>query len=207
MAHEPRLRDYLTRDEVISLLRAAKKSPRYRARNYAMILLAYRHRLRDSELVNLRMSDLDLAAGTIYCRGAASLHPMKPDEVAALEKVFRDRRLRATDYVFQSERSEKMSGSAFWRTISQAGHRAGLPVKAYAHLLRHSCGYSLANKGATCVSSRTTWGTSRFRTPCGTQRSIRPDTRGCGSAAKMSDSWSRRGSGIGRPGLAVAIDQ
>ncbi len=61
MAREARLRDYLTRDEVASLLRAAKKSSRYGARNHAMILLAYRHGLRASELVNLRVSDLGLA--------------------------------------------------------------------------------------------------------------------------------------------------
>lgn len=151
MPREPRLRDYLTRDEVASLLRSAKKSPRHGARNYAMILIAYRHGQRASEATSLRMSDLDLCTGTIYCRRAkgsrSSLHPMKPDEVAALEKVLGDRRLQATDYVFQSERSDNMSRSAFWRIVSNAGARAGLPVKTYAHLLRHSCGYFLANKG------------------------------------------------------------
>lgn len=151
MSREPRLRDYLTRDEVASLLRAAKKSPRHGVRNYAMILLAYRHGLRASELVNLRVSDLDLRTGTIYCRRAkgsrSSLHPMKPDEIAALEKVLCERELQASDYIFQSERAEKMSRSAFWRIVSNAGDRAGLPVKAYAHQLRHSCGYYLANKG------------------------------------------------------------
>ena len=151
MSNEPRLRDYLTRDEVTSLLRAAKKSPRHGARNQAMILIAYRHGLRASELVDLRVSDLDLRTGTIYCRRAkgsrSSLHPMKRDEVAALEKALRDRDLQATEYVFESERAEKMSRSAFWRIVSQAGDRAGLPVKAYAHQLRHACGYYLANKG------------------------------------------------------------
>ena len=151
MPHEQRLRDYLTRDEVASLLRAAKKSPRHGARNHAMILLAYRHGLRASEVTGLRWSDLDLSTGTIYCRRAkgsrSSLHPMKPDEVVALERVLRDRRLQATDYVFQSERAKKMSRSAFWRIVSQAGDRAGLPVRAYAHQLRHACGYYLANKG------------------------------------------------------------
>jgi site-specific recombinase XerD len=150
MPREPRLRDYLTRDEVSALLRAAKKS-RHGARNHAMILIAYRHGLRASELVNLRVSDLDLSTGTIYCRRAkgsrSSLHPMKPDEVASPEKMLRDRRPQATDYVFQSERSERMSRSAFWRIVSSAGDRAGLPVKAYAHQLRHACGYYLANKG------------------------------------------------------------
>ena len=151
MPNEPRLRDYLTRDEVAALLRSAKKSPRHGARNYAMILIAYRHGMRASELVNLRVSDVDLSSGTIYCRRAkgsrSSLHPMKTDEVAALEKVLARRELPASDYVFQSERSEKMSRSAFWRIVAKAGERAELPVKAYAHQLRHACGYYLANKG------------------------------------------------------------
>jgi integrase len=150
MSREPRLRDYLTRDEVAALLHAAKKS-RHGARNYAMILLAYRHGLRASEVTNLRVSDLDLSTGTIYCRRAknsrSSLHPMKPDEVMALEKVLRDSELQAPNYVFQSERAATMTRGAFWRIVAQAGERAGLPVNAYAHLLRHSCGYFLANKG------------------------------------------------------------
>jgi site-specific recombinase XerD len=151
MPRAQRLRDYLTRDEVASLLRAAKKGPRHRARNHAMILLAYRHGLRASEIVGLRLSDLDIATGTIYCRRAKSsrstLHPMKADEVAAVERVLRERNRQSSAYVFESDRSEKMSRSAFWRIVSQAGKRAGLPVKAYAHQLRHACGYYLANKG------------------------------------------------------------
>ena len=129
MPHEPRLRDYLTRDEVASLLRAARKSPRSGARNYAMILIAYRHGLRASETVDLRVSDLDLSAGTIYCRRAkgsrSSLHPMKADEVAALEKLLRDRGLQPTNYVFQSERTGKLCRSAFWRIVSEANSYSG----------------------------------------------------------------------------------
>jgi site-specific recombinase XerD len=151
MPREPRLRDYLTRDEVASLLRATRKSPRHAARNQAMILIAYRHGLRASEVVSLRVSDLDLHTGTIYCRRAkgsrSSLHPMKRDEVAALEKVLCDRKLQTSEFVFQSERTEKMCRSAFWRIVAQAGDRAGLSVNAYAHQLRHACGYYLANKG------------------------------------------------------------
>ena len=146
-----RLRDYLTRDEVTQLLRAAKKGPRHRARNHAMILLAYRHGLRASELVGLRVSDIDLNAATIYCRRAkgsrSTLHPMKADEVVAMERALRERKREWSAYVFASDRSERMSRSAFWRIVSQAGMRAGLPVKAYAHQLRHACGYYLANKG------------------------------------------------------------
>jgi type 1 fimbriae regulatory protein FimB len=85
-----------------------------------MMLLAYGHGLRASELVNLRVSDLDLPTGTIYCRRAkrsrSRLHPMKPEEVAGLETVLRDRKLRTSDYVFRSERAERMGGSAFWQS-------------------------------------------------------------------------------------------
>jgi site-specific recombinase XerD len=149
MSREPRLRDYLTRDEVAALLRSAKKSPRHGGRNHAMILLAYRHGLRASELVDLRVSDLNLPSRTIYCRRAknsrSSVHPMKPDEVAVLEKVLSQR--RTSEYVFQSERAGRMSRSAFWRVVADAGEQARLPLKAYAHQLRHACGYYLANKG------------------------------------------------------------
>ncbi len=151
MPIEPRLRDYLTRDEVTLLLRAAKKSPRHATRNHAMILIAYRHGLRASELVGLRLSDLDLHAGTIYCRRAkgsrSSLHPLKQDEILALEKALARRKHEDSSYVFQSERGERMTRNGFWRIVSQAGERAGLPVKTYSHMLRHSCGYFLANKG------------------------------------------------------------
>src|SRR5436190_12008106 len=104
MATEQRLRDYLTCDEVASLLRAAKKG-RHGVRNHAMILLAYRHGLRASEVTGLRVSDLDLRRGTIYCRRAknshSTRHPLKPEEVAALEKVLRttktaDERIRVS---------------------------------------------------------------------------------------------------------------
>jgi site-specific recombinase XerD len=150
MPNEQRPRDYLTRDEVASLLRTAKKS-RHGARDYAMILLAYRHGLRASELVNLRVSDLDLHAGTIYCRrakgGRKSVHPMKADEIDAVKWVLRRRKWPQSDSVFQSDRVETITRSAFWRIVSKAGKRAGLPFKAYAHQLRHGCGYYLSNKG------------------------------------------------------------
>jgi site-specific recombinase XerD len=151
MATNGRLRDYLTKREVRALLRAAKQSKRYAARNHAMILLAYRHGFRASELVELRVSDVDLRAGTIYCQrrkgSKSSVHPMRQDEIEAIGRVLRDREVRGTDYLFCSERGAKLTRNGFWRVVSEAGKRAGLPMKAYAHMLRHSTGYYLANKG------------------------------------------------------------
>jgi site-specific recombinase XerD len=151
MATNGRLRDYLTKDEVRALLRAAKRTRRYGARNHAMILLAYRHGFRASELVELRVADVDFRAGTIYCRrrkgSKSTVHPMKRDELEAIARALRDRDVDPRDYVFRSERGEKLTRYAFWRIVSEAGKRAGLPMEAYAHQLRHGCGYYLANKG------------------------------------------------------------
>lgn len=72
---------------------------------------------------------------------------MKKDELEALERVLRDREVEAGDCVFCSERGTKLTRYGFWRIVSEAGKRAGLPVKVYAHMLRHACGYYLANKG------------------------------------------------------------
>lgn len=131
MATERRLRTYLTHDEVAQLLRAAKKS-RHGARNFAMILLAYRHGLRASELVGLRWSDFDLERGTIYCPRAkdsgSTVHPLKRDEVAALERLLRQH--SASQYVFRSELAQRMSRSAFWLVVAEAGERAALPQVA-----------------------------------------------------------------------------
>ena len=79
MATNGRLRDYLTKNEVRALLRAAKQSKRYAARNHAMILLAFRHGFRASELVELRIGDVDFRAGTLFVRrrkgSKSSVHP------------------------------------------------------------------------------------------------------------------------------------
>lgn len=151
MATNGRLRDYLTKNEVRALLRAAKRTRRYGARNYAMILLAYRHGFRASELVELRVCDIDSCAATVHCRrrkgSNSSVHPMKRDELEAIERVLRDRDLDPRDHLFRSERGERLTRYAFWRIVSEAGKRAGLPMKTYAHQLRHACGYALANKG------------------------------------------------------------
>lgn len=151
MATNGRLRDYLTRDEVRALLNAARKGTRYGARNFAMILLAYRHGFRASEIVELGVADVDFRAGTIHCRrrkgSMSTVHPMKKDELEAIERVIRHRDVDARDYVFRSERGEKLTRYAFWRIVSEAGKLAGLPMKTYAHQLRHACGYALANKG------------------------------------------------------------
>ena len=156
-------------------------------RNYAMILIAYRHGLRASEVTGLRVSDIDLKRGTIYCRRAknsrSSLHPLKPDEVAALEKVLRQRKLRTSEHLFQSERAAKLSRSAFWRVVAQTGERAGMPMNVYAHQLRHyACGYCLAKQRLRFTPHPGLPGPQQTRTRCGTRPLMRGDSWDFGSA-------------------------
>jgi type 1 fimbriae regulatory protein FimB len=117
MPTDQRLRDYLTRDEVAALLGATKRT-RHGPRNHAMILRACRHGLRASEVTNLRVSDVDLERGTIYCRrtkgSRSGVHSMKSDEVAAMVKLLRDRKPVAREFVFRSERGERLTRNALW---------------------------------------------------------------------------------------------
>jgi site-specific recombinase XerD len=145
------MRDYLNENEVIELLAAAKKSPRYGLRNYLLVLFAFRHAMRISEVVDLRLSDIDIDAGRIYCRrlkgSVSNTHPMEGDEIRATRKWFRERLQTALDFVFVSERGAPLTRQAAWRIIKEAGSKAGIELEVHPHMLKHSCGFYLANRG------------------------------------------------------------
>jgi integrase len=85
-----RTREYLTETEVERLMTAAKKN-RWGHRDATMILLAYRHGLRSSELVDLRWDQVDFRSATLYVRrvkqGTPSTHPILGDELRALRRL------------------------------------------------------------------------------------------------------------------------
>jgi len=145
------LRDYLHQNEIDKLLTAAKASPRYGQRNYLLVLLALRHALRISEVVDLRIGDIDLTAGRIFCRrlkgSVSNTHPMEGDEIRATRKWLRERPEAAQDFVFLSERGSPLTRQAAWRIVKEAGELAGLDVEVHPHMLKHSCGFFLANRG------------------------------------------------------------
>jgi type 1 fimbriae regulatory protein FimB/type 1 fimbriae regulatory protein FimE len=141
----------LTTDEVNALLDAVQSSPsfRYPERDYALILLSFRHGLRASEASNLRWDAIDLKGKTIYinrCKtGTPGNHPLQPDEVEALEASHE--KFKRGCYVFQSERGTRLSEDAIASVVEKAGKLAGFSFKVHPHQLRHACGYYLANKG------------------------------------------------------------
>jgi integrase len=144
-----RTREYLTGAEVQRLTQAAKGN-RYGHRDATMVAVAYRHGLRASELVDLRWDQVDFATATLHVRrvkrGTPSTHPIPGDELRALRRLQREQ-LPASPYMFTSERGSPFTTAGFARMIERAGVEAAFVFKVHPHMLRHSCGYALANQG------------------------------------------------------------
>ena len=144
-----RTREYLTEAEVERLLRATR-SNRWAQRDATMILVAYRHGLRASELTDLRWDQVDFRTATLLVRrvkqGSPSTHPIIGDELRWLRRLQRDQEPKSP-FVFTSERGSPFTTAGFARMVERAGEQARLSFKAHPHMLRHACGFALAAKG------------------------------------------------------------
>jgi type 1 fimbriae regulatory protein FimB/type 1 fimbriae regulatory protein FimE len=144
-----RTREYLTEAEVERLIRAVKDN-RYGHRDATMILVAYRHGLRVSELVDLRWDQVDFRHGRLHVRrvkqGTPAVHPIIGDELRALRQLKREQEPRSA-FVFTSERGSPFTTAGFARMMERAGVEAKLGFQAHPHMLRHACGFALANQG------------------------------------------------------------
>ena len=146
---ELRTREYLTAAEVEKLINATKWN-RWGLRDSTMVLVAYRHGLRSSELTDLRWDQIDFNHATLAVRrvkaGTPATHPILGDELRALRRLRREQN-PPSPFVFTSERGAPFGATGFARLLERAGVAAGLPFKAHPHMLRHACGFALANKG------------------------------------------------------------
>jgi integrase len=144
-----RTREYLTEAEVERLMKAATDN-RHGHRDATMILVAYRHGLRVSELVDLRWDQVDFRTATLHVRrvkqGTPSTHPIVGDELRALRRLQREQEPRSP-FVFTSERGAPFTSAGFARMLERAGVEAKFGFKPHPHMLRHACGYALANRG------------------------------------------------------------
>jgi integrase len=143
-----RKREHLTPTEVAELIEAAR-SNRYGLRDATIILVAYRHAMRASEICGLEWAAIDFAAGVMHVRraknGKAAVHPIRGDELRALRKL--QRQAPASPFVFVSERGGPFTTESFNWLVKRAGKKAGLAFQAHAHMLRHAAGYKLAGDG------------------------------------------------------------
>ena len=118
-----RTREHLTGAEVDRLISAAKAN-RWGHRDATMILVAFRHGLRSSELVDLRWDQIDFAHAVLHVRrakkGTPATHPVVGDEMRALRKLQREQDPKSP-FVFTSERGSPFTTAGFARMVERAG--------------------------------------------------------------------------------------
>lgn len=146
---ERRSREYLTAHEVDQVIAAARQMGRHSSRDTALILLMYRHGLRVAEAVSLRWDAVNLQTGLPHVHriknGEPSVHPLRGPELRALRQLRRD--YPDTPYLFVSERGGPLTDRAVRHIVLRAGEIADLSFPIHPHMLRHACGFYLANKG------------------------------------------------------------
>jgi integrase len=144
-----RSREYLTPEEMAKLLAAVGTVGRHGVRDRTLVLIAYRHALRVSELVALRWDQMDLKAGLAHIarlkNGVPSTQPIRGPELRALREL--KRQYPDSPYLFVTERGGPMTPATVRKLIARAGVLAKLPFPIHPHMLRHSTGYKLANEG------------------------------------------------------------
>jgi type 1 fimbriae regulatory protein FimB/type 1 fimbriae regulatory protein FimE len=122
---------------------------RHRHRDRTLILTAYRHGLRVSELIALRWDQVDLKQGHLHVQrlknGTASTHPIRGPEIRALRRLKRD--YPKSPYLFVTERGGPLTASTVRKIVARAGEKAGLSFPVHPHMLRHATGFYLANQG------------------------------------------------------------
>ncbi len=146
---EYRAREHLTQAEVERLIEATTSH-----RDATMVLLAFRHGLRAAELADLRWDQVDFETGVLHVRrakaGTPATHPLTGRELRALRRLQREN--GTSTHLFMSERKAPISVDGFQKMVERTSARAKLGFQAHAHMLRHACGFKLANDG---VDTRT----------------------------------------------------
>jgi integrase len=146
---EVRVREYLTEDECRTLITTARKrGGRYGLRDALAIRMCWRHGLRVSELCGLRWDHVEWKTARLTVHRAKgsvdSTHPISGDELRELRALRRTGELGCR-FIFMNERGAPMTTSGFRKMLSTVGAACGLPT-VHPHMLRHSCGFFLADR-------------------------------------------------------------
>ena len=142
------MRKYLTASEVEKLWAAANRG-RYPDRDRLVILLLFRHGLRVSELIALQWSSIHFEQGRIFIhrlkRGRHGTHTLSHEEQSALEALKKSH--DGSGYIFTSERGGPMYRQNVNRIIGTVSRNIDIAINCTPHVLRHSCGFELADRG------------------------------------------------------------
>ena len=144
-----RAREHLTETEIERLMTVARQDGRYGHRDATAILIAFRHGLRASELVDLQWDQIEFVQKTIRVHraknGTGSAHYLGNSELRALRRLQREN--PPGPHIFVSERGGPVTTAWFRKMMARLGERARMPFSIHPHMLRHSCGFLFANQG------------------------------------------------------------
>lgn len=146
-------RRYLTQNEVERLIEASKGG-RNPERDHCLVYMCFLHGFRVSEARYLKLSDIDLEEGCLYIhrlkQGFSTTHPLLENEVRVIRKWLKVRKKMAgadSDWFFLSVRGAPLTRQRIYQLIQRLGEKAGISVCSYPHMLRHACGFALADRG------------------------------------------------------------
>ena len=150
---EKRIPEILSVEEVNLLLEQPSKNTPKEVRDKAMLELLYATGMRVSELVNLKLDDVNLTLSYIVCRdnGNDRVIPIENAARNALEnyiKNYRDGMCQGGDYLFTNLQGTPMTRQGFWKLIKSYAKKAGINKDITPHMIRHSFVSHLVKNGA-----------------------------------------------------------
>lgn len=146
-------RKHLTEEEVERILHAAQQGG-HPERDCCLIWMCFIHGCRVSEIIHWRLSDIDLTGKRIFIHrlknGLSTIHPLYAIERNVLNTWLIQRqkyRNAGSEWVFLSRKGNRISRQQVYLLMRKYSALAGLNIEVHPHMLRHACGFALANKG------------------------------------------------------------
>ncbi|WP_036964927.1 tyrosine-type recombinase/integrase [Providencia alcalifaciens] len=148
------MRKYLTNQEWKFFFEAIT-GDLYEARDKAIFRMVYEHGLRVSELTGIKISDIDLYGKTVYIKrlknGFSTTHPIQKHTYQLIINWLKERKKYTNSdnepWLFISRQGGKISRQWIYHLCKKYSKKAQLSIDVHPHMLRHACGFALANQG------------------------------------------------------------
>ncbi|EHJ8505925.1 tyrosine-type recombinase/integrase [Salmonella enterica subsp. diarizonae serovar 47:k:z53:[z84]] len=146
------MRKFITHSEWLLFFHAIDGA-KNEVRDKTMLQMTYIHGLRVSELITLKISDVNITESCIYIRrlknGLSTVHPLQKETILLLKKWLALRRdiikEPSENSLFLSNQGHELSRQYVYKMCKKYSH--DMNINIHPHMLRHGCGYALANQG------------------------------------------------------------